>query len=174
MKDFICFVMITFSLQVFAAAQTPSTDTVSVVPMNEVLPVIVAQSNCPLIIERFIVVRHQDGTIRTEYRIRNKGKKVVKYYRIARWYSDNTGFVQYGAMPKQKPFRSNTFVDTLGKNVLELSADQKEKNRPMKKIAFIMVLEIGFTDGSVFDANAAFGALTEHLQRFESIYDTPR
>src|ERR1044072_9804332 len=69
-----------------------------VLPSEYVLPVIVAQPDCPLQIEKAIVVRYLPGYISELYQVRNIGTKQVKHYYLARWYSDGTGFVGSGVM----------------------------------------------------------------------------
>lgn len=164
--------ILALGVAVFPQSQTNG-DTYYLLPKTYVLPVVVVQNDCPIIIERFFPVADSQGKIHTEYRVRNTGTKAVKSYRIARWYSDNTGFLQYGAMPSgAKVLQPNSLIDTsVTKNFQAI--DSKARNyRTMEKIAFAMIVDIEFADGSVFDAVADFEALTTHLKLFEASYGT--
>jgi hypothetical protein len=109
----------------------------------------------------------------TEYKIRNNSAKNIESYRIARWYSDNTGFLQYGMLPNGgKLFRPQMSVDTsFAKKIVTARTNDDNKEISLKKIAFIMIVEINFQDGSRYDANAVFKSLSRHLELFESTYD---
>jgi hypothetical protein len=52
----------------------------------------------------------------------------------------------------------------------QLSQDNKNVNE-IKRIAFVMIVEIGFADGSKFDATATLNSLEKHLKLFELTYD---
>ena len=138
--------------------------TIEVIPLSYVMPVIVSQPNCPIQVEKFIVGKESSGKIKTFYKIYNTSEKAVKSYKIARWYSDNTGFIGYGAlpidnamlMPKQK---IETFSDRL---LVYTNSDKKQKK--MKKIAFIMIIEVNFDDGSKYIDEESFLSLKTHLE----------
>src|SRR4051795_9066471 len=72
------------------------------VPLNEVLPVVVVQEDCPLKVERFSVLSGSDKRFLMAYSVKNRSSKNVVSYRIMRSYDTGTGFFEYGAMPTNK------------------------------------------------------------------------
>ena len=174
MTNRIPYILLLFVLATAGYSQSQVTDdTYSLLPPTYVLPVVVAQADCPLVIEKFFPVKDSAGRVHTEYGVRNTGSKVIKSYRIARWYSDNTGFLQYGVMPSgSSSLKPNASIETsTGKRLRSLDSP-KNNVKSMKKIAFAMIVEIEFADGSVFDAKDQFSALTTHLQLFEASYES--
>lgn len=171
MKNLLLF-FCAFLLSQSVVAQSENPAVFYLVPKSEVLPVVVAQEDCPLTVESFLIVRNNQGMIQTEYKIRNNSTKDIESYRIARWYSDNTGFLEYGMMSKrEKLFRPQMSVDTSLAKKIVTAATNGNKEASLKKIAFIMIVEINFKDGSSYDANSIFKSLNSHLKLFESTYD---
>lgn len=143
-------------------------------PSTEILSTIVYQERSPLRIEKFVVVKTDVGKFNSFYTIRNTGDKEIRYYKIARWYSDNSGYVGDGIMPKNEVLRPQQSISTIPDQIMNpRSSVQSPGNSQLKKIAFIMVVEIGFADKTVLSFEKEFGALESHLERFESIYDAP-
>ena len=152
--------------------QTKSETMQGSVYIKEVLPVIVAQDNCPITIEKVIVFRDFGGKIESSYLVRNTGDKDIKSYKIARWYSDNTGFVGYGVMPSNATvLKPNQIAGSV-----DLNSDISTNKLPsrMKKILFVMITEIVFGDDSKFEAGDVLDSLEKHLKDFEVIYDTAK
>lgn len=157
-----------------AEGQIVQTNEYSVLPLTEILPTIVYQEESPLRIERFVVARSNAGNFSSFYTVRNIGKKEIRYYKIARLYSDNTGYIGDGIMPKSGRLKPQQSISTIPK--MRLTADassQSSLKSQLKKIIFIMVVEIGFSDKTVLSFEKELAGLQSHLERFETIYDAP-
>jgi hypothetical protein len=143
------------------------------VPINEVMPVVVFQPNSPFEITRFSVVKDSTGQYQTTYRLRNSSSKSIESYRIARLFSDRNGFLQYGVKPDNaKPFIAGSVVDSLGKDDKIVPSKDSSSVAPyMKRIAFFMIVEVRYSDGSVFNAMPAYDSLMQHLDLFVPIYE---
>src|SRR3954451_21176440 len=103
----------TFLFASWISAQSEARTMVKFIGRNIVFPVITYQRDCPLKIEKFLVVENNKGRYETEYAVRNIGRKSIKAYRIARWFSDDTGFLGYGPLPPgNKLIRPGSVVDT--------------------------------------------------------------
>jgi hypothetical protein len=141
---------------------------------TDVVTFVVSQPGCPLKIDEAYVVRRSDGKYGFIYRVQNVGKKVIKDFGLARMYSDNTGFVGQGEM--RGKLRTGEFAGSYillspnERQILKKTSSQKEAVKPVARIAFLMITEIWFTDGSHFDDTDRFRALEKHLELFESAY----
>lgn len=164
-------IQLTLIICVFSVYGFPQkeSDTFSKISSEEVMPVVVMQPDSPLLIESFSLGRNSSGKIQSFYQIRNRGLKPVKHYTIARWYSDNTGFTGNGEMPSDDLFDPGA-TTTNFHGVWKSEMDAKSMTS-LQKIAFILVLEVVFSDGTKFDATKDFKALETHLKLFESKYD---
>jgi hypothetical protein len=152
-----------------------------VIPSQIYLPTIVAQPDCPLMIEKAVIAKMLDGTRRDFFIGRNTGNKPIVFFQIAAWYSDNTGLnaiwpykrtqikVPPGAVaPSELSDGSIEFVpltDSLRKHF--------RLNGKMRGVVFFMVLKVEFDDGSVYDATPLLRSLQEHLTMFEEKYEKP-
>lgn len=96
-----------------AEGQIAQTNEYSVLPLTEVLPTIVYQEESPLRIERFVVAKSNAGRFSSFYTVRNIGKKEIRYYKIARLYSDNTGYIGDGIMPKSGRLKPQQSISTI-------------------------------------------------------------
>jgi hypothetical protein len=175
MKRFISSTLVTILVAFGVNAQTlTESGRYESVSKQLVLPVAVVQNDCPLVVEQFFVVRDDKGKYQTEYKVRNNSSKAIRAYRIARLYSDNTGFMGYGAMPHAgRILKPKMSVDTFTSKRI-LAAPSGEKLDSLQRIVFFMVVDVEFEDGSVFDATPVFESFTKHLERFESTYDLVR
>ncbi|MBF2020141.1 MAG: hypothetical protein IGR93_08575 [Hydrococcus sp. C42_A2020_068] len=157
-----------------AEGQIVQTYEYSVLPLTEILPTIVYQEESPLRIEKFVVAKSKTGNFRSFYTVRNIGKKEIRYYKVARWYSDNTGYIGDGIMPKSGRLKPQQLIGTMPKmQMIPDASSQSSTNSQLKKIIFIMVVEIGFSDKTVLSFEKEFVGLESHLKRFETIYDAP-
>lgn len=149
--------------------ETPA-QALSLVSSNDVIPVVVFQEDCPLRVEAFFALKDVSGRISLEYSVRNIGIKPIKSYRIARWYSDNSGFREYGIMPPERLLKIGNSVSTVtGSYKSAIAASTKSTE---KRIAFFLILEITFDDGTKFSQPEVFESLENHLKSFEIYYDT--
>lgn len=156
----------------FAQAQTAN-GRYEFVSNQLVLPVVVVQNDSPLVVEQFFVVRDEERKFQTEYKLRNKSSKAIRAYRIAVWYSDNTGYLGYGIMPNGgRVLKAKTTIDTFTSKRILASDGGEKPDRFLQKIVFFMVVDVEFEDGSVFDARSIFESLTKHLELYESAYDS--
>ena len=102
------------------------------------------------------------------YEISNKSNKPIESYRIARWYSDGAGFEGFGTLPDNDSFlMPNEKVGTIPNNIKV--ENKEEKNESPKTVAFIMVVEVTFADGSKYRADKNFDSLEQILQSFRKI-----
>lgn len=154
--------------------QISENDKFFVSPSTEVLATIVYQQSSPLRIEQFVVVKTNSGKFDSFYTIRNIGDKPVRYYKVARWYSDNSGYVGDGIMPTNEVLRPKQSISTIPRQLMTPSSTiQSPVCSSLRRIAFIMVVEIGFADKTVLSFEKEFRELEAHLERFETIYDAP-
>jgi hypothetical protein len=143
---------------------------------SDVITVVVSQPTCPLKIDEAYVVRRSDGKYAFVYRVQNTGKKAIKDFSLARLYSNNTGFVGQGDMKgslRTGDFAgSYIFLNSHERKILKNPPNPKTPLQPpVIRIAFFMITEIWFTDGSRFDETERFRALEKHLELFEPSYD---
>jgi len=129
-------------------------------------------------VDNFVVEKDANGKIRTSYLVRNQGKKRITAYTVARWYSDNTGFLGAGLLPNGKttigPGKTAGTLKSIETNNYDSSRNGNSSwvsSSETKIIAFIMIVEITFDDGSRFSAKSLFDSLEKHLVRFERSYD---
>ncbi len=176
MKKYILMFLTVLFLSSFAYTQNSLENAYTVIPLNEVLPVIVFQDDSPIKIEKYIVAQNKNGAIETFYTARNTSSKTVKQYTIARWFSDNTGFVGQGILQKGENYLlPNTFVENTPANLIKNTDIEVIKpDKKLKKIAFVMVIEVVFSDGTKFDAKKIFNSLEDHLKMFETKYDSTK
>jgi hypothetical protein len=144
------------------------------IPLKNVMTVIVTQPNCPLKVEDAITAKLPNGEEGILYKVKNTGEKKIRSYTVAKWLSDNTGNVSSGVISnKIKLLNKNDITGTMLNYSIssdQLSQDNKNVNE-IKRIAFVMIVEIGFADGSKFDATATLNSLEKHLKLFELTYD---
>jgi hypothetical protein len=152
-------------------AQISERTKVKLVGRDIIFPVIAYQENCPLKILKFMVVENYNGRYKTEYAIKNVGKKSIKAYRIAQQYNDwSHGFFGYGELPANKAlFTPGTIVDTTGN--LQIVSDLKASSGSdtLKNIIFMMVVDIEFADGSKYTDETSFNALDDFLKRSQGL-----
>ena len=134
-----------------------------------VISVILSQPNCPLKIEKAAVIR-VDGKLRFSYAVKNFGSKSIKGYTIARLYSDNTGGVMTGVLPSGKAELHVNESAALGDEFTEPPKSVGGKNK-ISKIAFFMIVEILYSDGTSYSDIETFNALEDHLRLFELAYE---
>jgi len=153
----------------FTSAQNDD-NKIEVFPLSYVMPVIVSQPDCPIQIEKFIVGKDSSGRVRTFYKVHNNSEKTIKSYMIARWYSDNAGYIGYGEMPADNSlFMPKQKTGTItGKVFFKTNHNKKKK---MEKIAFIMIIEVHFNNGTEYSDEQAFLSLQKHLNLFSSAYE---
>jgi hypothetical protein len=154
------------------SGQLTESEQYSRLPSVEVLPTVVFQEKTPLRIESFVVLEASSGRIQTFYSVKNVGAKDIRYYKVARWFSDNTGTVMNAMIPKNGLLKSQQTISNIPTAVTD-PAHSKRKPLPpsLRKIAFIMIVEIGFADGTTLSFEEDITALESHLGRFEIIYD---
>ena len=143
---------------------------------DDVISVVVSQPNCPIRIDEARIVKQADGKYAFSYRIQNIGAKTIKDYGIARWYSDNTGFVGQGhskGILRPGDF-GGSYVFLSSAELERIKADSSKapkSQKPVVRIALFMITNIWFTDGSEFDDMVRFQLLEKHLELFEDVYD---
>lgn len=173
MKSYITILLLFLFCQAIFAQKpcTPVNDNIS---PNEILPVIVFQQDSPIKIDNFFVTKDACKLIETDYQVSNISDKSVTSYQIARWYSDNTGYIGEGVMPENgialKPQQSIKTYSGTSEQTKYSGSNSKE----LKLIVFIMVTEVTFSDGSKYEAKEAFIKLRRHLLLFETTYDKMR
>jgi hypothetical protein len=173
MKSYIIILLLfLFCQSIFAQKPcTPINDNIS---PNEILPVIVFQQDSPIKIDNFFVTKDACKLIKTDYQVSNISDKSVASYQIARWYSDNTGYIGEGIMPESgNALNPKQSIKTYSGNSEETKYSGSN-SKELKLIIFIMVTEVTFSDGSKYEAKDVFLKLRKHLLMFETIYDKMR
>ncbi len=159
---------------VFAAtAAVMGQSSFSVLSDRQVLVTVVPQGDCPLKIEDAVAI---DLSGRTDilYKVRNTGAKSIKVYTIVKWFGDNTGTVTTGGMPNGGGLigPNQTSGTMIG---VDLSKSEKTQAKIVdQNIAFLMISEITFEDGTVFSMKNKLDTLEQHLQKIERIYYNSR
>jgi hypothetical protein len=133
-----------------------------------VLSSVLYQEGSPLKIESVQSVL-EAKRLNTYYSVRNTGLKPIKYYRIAHWFSDNTGYVLPGAMPSTDVLGPNATFSIRSKKIQALAVPASTNS--YKIIGFSMIVEVGFVDGTSLSFENDFKELEAHLRLFESVYD---
>jgi hypothetical protein len=166
------------SAQVSVSGQEANKERIVIVPPSYVLPTVVSQADCPVQIERAVVVKHLTGKVDTLYLVRNTGTKPIRTYTIARWYSDGTGVARRGVMPPEGEFlqpgqtagsfEAHTEIVPL---TASLSKSLKLDKQPMQSIVFFLIVDVEFSDGTRYDAGKMFDALEGHLKKLAPAYE---
>ena len=138
------------------------------VPSSEILPVIVVQNDSPLKVINYVVARNEAGRIVTFYTVRNTGLRNIKSYRIARWFSDNTGFIGNGIMPTNTRFLvPDREASSIPSSPLEFANPRiKDSTAKMKAVAYILIYDVQFDDGSEYSEQKTFDLFSNLLERF--------
>jgi len=133
----------------------------------EIPSFILNQPLSPLRIEKAQVAK-VGGKSSLFYVVRNVGKKPIKGYTIARWYSDNTGSVMTGAMPANHLLAPGEDI-TFGEAVIPAASPSSGVR--FEVLALFMVVQVSFADGSSYSDGERMSALEDHLRLFEFAYD---
>jgi hypothetical protein len=131
---------------------------------NEVLPMIAVQDDCPLRVERFAVIADSDNKFVMVYSVKNISPKNVVSYRILRTYDTGTGFLEFGAMPLTKVLRPGRTFGTMDK--MKIRDEKPAFTGELKALAFIMVVEVTFEDGTTFSAKNLLDAFDDRLKKY--------
>jgi hypothetical protein len=153
------------------SGQTPEKHRSEVFAELKEFPLVVYQEQSPLRVDRFLIVRDDDGELRTYYTVMNVGTKAIRNYRFARWYSNNAGFVGYGVMPVGGLLKTGESVSSMpGRTVKFPTRDADTPIPPIVVFAFFMIVGVEFDDGSVLSFEEEFDALEAHIELFEGVY----
>jgi hypothetical protein len=176
--------LLTFMLAAFIAlsiradAQTNSGKREATLsPVSSILPVIVAQQNCPLKVEGVTVAKSENGRYEVLYQVRNVSDKVVKSYSITQLYSSGTGSLAVGIMPNGgrllKPGETTGGFRLPASESTKQSVGGPVKSDPdakISRIVFVMIGEVLFETGEKYSDLDTFYKLTDHLKMFDPIY----
>ena len=170
MKNFFLVVLMVTICSVDVFAQDSSTFVLD----NELLVTIIPDIDCPLKIEDAVSVKLDSGRGDILYKVKNSGNKAIKNYTIIKWYSDNTGTITTGVMPSNgKAIEPNGFSGTIPNEPLIVGTDSKKEikqtGKNIKMIAFVMIAEITFANGSKY-SNKILNSLEKHLSKIEKFY----
>lgn len=131
------------------------------VPVDEVLPMMAAQDDSPLTIERFAVVIGPNAQYDWIYRVRNVSSKSVKSYRLAHFFDNGSGFMGYGVMPPNKLLLAGESTGTF--DSIEYSKEVRKHTGPLRLIALAMIVEVTFEDGTMFSATKLYDSFKNRL-----------
>jgi hypothetical protein len=134
------------------------------VSVNEILPVIVVQGDCPLKIESFAVVLDVDNRYRAVYRVKNYSAKNVTSYRIGQMFDVGTGYIEFGVMPKNRILKSGHSTGTF--DTANYLGGNAVYNGKLKAVAFLMIVSVYFDDGTSYTAEKTFDAIDERVMEY--------
>ncbi len=142
---------------------------------ESILPTIIVQNDSPLKVESFGVEYGDYGEIQTYYSVRNVSDKPVAAYRVARWFSNNSGFVGPGTLPDKAKFLRPGEVAGRSRTEPTISSRQLQETskKEIKFFVFILIVEVDFADGTRYTAEPLFHAMEKHLELFEWVYARP-
>ena len=166
MERILAFGLLILSIAIFS--QAVSAQEFYAVSNKEILPAVVVQPNSPLKIEKFTVVKGKDGRFTSVYTVRNVSSKKITEYQVARWYDNNTGYVEHGVMPKANVLLPDQTAGTFDP-IKIVKADAPAGHEKLLRIEFIMVVNVIFDDGTKFSAQDVFDGFEEYLSKFQWI-----
>ncbi len=138
------------------------------VPREIALATVAYQPNCPLQFENVKLLAGVEGGSLKSYDLRNRGTKPIRSVTIGdsqgnRWSLDVAK--EHGpTIPGQliPPWSNEDWVQ-----VVPLTNELREKLKlqgSMKGVIVLMVIRVEFTDGTVYDDEAAYKALQNYLE----------
>lgn len=140
-------------------------------PREIVLPVIAVQPDCPLKFENVVNFAGVGGGGYTGYQIRNTGRKAIRRFRVessagmgGTWFRNDGTLLLPGQIAPYATRRCETCPQD---EVIPLTDDLREKLKlkgEMKAILILMVISVEFADGTTFDDEKAFNAMTSFIQ----------
>lgn len=178
-KIVLCLLLVNFSI---LAQETRSKVKAVVIPSDIYFPTIVSQPDCPLKIEKAFVGKLLDGTEEKFFQARNMGNKAVVSFQVYIMGSNGSGSTSIYPYRRNLPSVLPGAVASPGlkENSVEfvpLTEELRQNLRltgKMRVIAFFMILEVEFDDGSRYDATKLRDSLEEHLRMFEDNYEKAR
>jgi hypothetical protein len=132
--------------------------------VNEVLPVIAVQDDCPLMIESFAITFELNHRYAPVYRVKNVSSKNITSYRIAQIFDVGSGSMKYGVMPMNKILVRGQTVGTFDSND-NLSGPPAYEGK-LKAVAFIMIVSVSFEDGTSYTAEKLYDTFKERLTEY--------
>jgi hypothetical protein len=124
---------------------------------RDVLSMIVAQPDSPIRIDNFGV--DNTGAGKDTYSLTNTSNKSIRSYRIARYFDDGTGFLGRGALP-------SSGVLLPGRSASQKRNESTVQSRAIKRIgnvAWIMVVDVEFADGTAYSDEKRFNILVDYF-----------
>ena len=147
-----------------------------IVPYDIILPVILSQPDCPLQIERVLIVKFLDGRGEELYQVRNRGTQPIRSYTLAEWNSANNGYTtDWPTQPTNDlllPGRSvpqNSFGQQLEfVNLTDGLRDRLRLRDSMRGIKVFMILRVEFADGTTYNDEQTYRALQNQFRSLNS------
>jgi hypothetical protein len=142
------------------------------IPTEIVLPVVASQSDCPLKLEDVVLVDILNEGMEAQYRVRNTGTKPIRSYTIGAWNSVGTGWFSGGGIKlgNRLLLPGQTYTQFKGRykpEIVPLTDELRDKLKlrgPMQAVVVLMITEVVFEDGTVYDANTTYEALQAHFK----------
>lgn len=140
-------------------------------PREIVLPVIAVQPDCPLKFENAANLTGVGGGGQTRYQIRNVGTKPIRRFEVmssagmgGTWFRNDGTLLMPGQLAPYATRRCETCPQD---EVIPLTDELRDKlnlKGSMKSIVVLMIVSVEFADGTKFDDEKAFNAMTSFIQ----------
>lgn len=152
--------------------QSPRKDRGFELPSEVVLPVVAHQPDCPLQLEKALVIRMIEGGGKYLFQVRNKGSKPIVSYMIAAITSAGTGDT-WGSktyrldeplLPNQTTPKS---IENWGIEIVPLTLEMRQQykiGKVMQGLVVFMVVRVELSDGSIYDADRTYKSLEEYFR----------
>lgn len=141
------------------------------VPREVVLPVVVAQPDCPLQLEKAERLARVGGGSGNNYRLRNKGTKPIRSFTVSYTFGEGTGGSRTWALKSQEIIAPGQLVPSSLQEsdgeIIPLTDELRAKlglQGALKTIVFYMVERVEFADGSVYSDEATAATLRSYLE----------
>lgn len=147
------------------------------VPQEQVLVVVVSQPNSPLKIEEAsCLFRPDKGKTRIRYKVRNVSSKSIADFTVTSWNMKGGGgtlpVLMTGAEGLLYPGQTLDSLTVDNGEIVPLTKELLEKvkmeakilfNGKMREVYFLLVDQVGFTDGTVYKDQKVSQALSDYI-----------
>ena len=144
-----------------AICQTPQKAKFVRVPIDQVLITAAAQPDCPIEFDQLQYLEGVDGEgYSPGFTVRNRSNKPIKDFTVGGpdWtMSWSEKFTHKVLLPGERAFDGGSDIDIV--ELTDLLREKLKLKGPMKAVVVVMVVQVKYADGTVYDASQAYNAL---------------
>jgi len=146
--------------------QTPQKAKFVRVPIEQVLITAAAQPDCPIEFQQLQYLASVDGEGSSPgFSVRNRSNKPIRDFTVGGpdWtMSWSEKFTHKVLLPGERAFDHDTDVDIV--ELTDLLREKLKLKGPMKAVVVVMVVQVKYADGTVYDASQAYNALVAYYR----------